>query len=260
MNQDVVKKNFSKAAVFYDEYAKIQKITAQKLIEKSVILSDGLKINHILEIGSGTGIYTQLLHASFPDAKITALDFSSSMNKIAKSKIKSTNIEFITENIMDFKANNKFDLITANATLHWLPDLDEFLSKCKKKLTGEGAFLFSYFGAETCWELNSVLRKILNVKNFTSSYFLERNSLYKMMKKHFQNIFFEENLHKEQFDTVLDLLKTIKYTGTRGLGLKQKIWTSDFIQKVESEFLIEFEKVEITYQVFYVAGKLGQDI
>ena len=253
MNKNIIKRNFSKAATFYDKYAKIQKTAALDLVQKSAIINQG-PINSILELGSGTGLYTELLIDAFPKSQILAIDISKQMTAFASAKINNPMVEFITADITNFEPISTFDLISANAVLHWINHIDDFFNKQKKSLNPLGAFSFSYFGRETCSELNYILNLFNKTDNLTSNYFLTSNELFKMVKSHFYNIYFEEKREKEEFKSVLDLLKASKFTGTRGIGLDSKIWTKDFINKLETQFLKEFGKIEVTYQIFYVIG------
>lgn len=89
---------------------------------------------HCLEIGCGTGKNTlTLLHAA---DKVTAVDFSEEMLAIAKQKIFSENVSFITADITqkwDF-AVEPFDLITFSLVLEHIEDLNEIFKKANTAL------------------------------------------------------------------------------------------------------------------------------
>lgn len=67
----------------------------------------------ILEIGTGTGTGAALLKATFPDAKITAVDLSPEMVRIAMTKVQGVTFEPADASRLPF-ADASFDLVTQN--------------------------------------------------------------------------------------------------------------------------------------------------
>ncbi len=91
IDKELIKRNFSRYAEYYDQYCSVQSLCARKLIEKnktdcirSLLSKRASGPLRILEIGCGTGNYTKLLIKRFPNAEIKALDISPAMIKIAK--------------------------------------------------------------------------------------------------------------------------------------------------------------------------------
>ena len=76
-----------------------------------------------IEIGCGTGLFT--VQASKYLKKILAVDVSEAMLKIAKEKVKRnelTNIEFFKSGFLQFKPDEKVDIVYSELALHHLPD------------------------------------------------------------------------------------------------------------------------------------------
>jgi len=210
------------------------------------------KCHEILEIGSGTGIYTEQLIQKFPQAKILAIDISEQMNQLARLKFKNSNLEIITADAQSVNLSKKFDLITSNATLHWLANLDNFFSNYRNLLTPDGSLTFSIFGPKTFLELFTCLQyfKFKQV-DFASQKFLDQKELLLIFKKYFTKIKIKEIIIKEECSSLLDLLKGIKYTGTRGYG-SNRTWTPKFIKDLEKIYLDWFGSINVTYQIFLV--------
>ena len=85
LNKTLVKEAFNKASASYDEVAILQREIANRLDERL----DFIKIHpeKILEIGSGTGYYTDLLSTRYPKTALVALDIAHSMHLAARSKL-----------------------------------------------------------------------------------------------------------------------------------------------------------------------------
>ena len=121
-----IEQNFSKYADTYDIYCTVQKNIAKELVNK---LNLPFIPGNILEIGCGTGNYTMLLREKFPNALIDSIDISLAMLEKAKNKISDYKITFFQQDAQNFNTNQKFDLITSNATFQWFNDLPATLKK-----------------------------------------------------------------------------------------------------------------------------------
>ena len=87
---------------------------------------------HLLDIGSGTGLSTDLLMSSRLGkhiSKITLLDTSPKMLQLAEEKVKKWNVPYELFNDEVAVLNGKFDVIIISSVLHHIPDLEAFLAK-----------------------------------------------------------------------------------------------------------------------------------
>ncbi len=247
--KNIIKLNFSKYAKCYDEYANIQKHCALKLISK--IKRNG--INKILDIGCGTGIFTELLREKFQNAEISAFDISQEMIEIAKKKLKGKQIKFFVSDAekIPFKNNEKFNLISSNASFQWFKNLEGVLSKYKEMLESDGIIFFSVFGPKTFFRLNESLKELFGEEmEISSANFIEKDV--------FNKILIEEEMIEENYNSLFELLKKIKYTGVRGNGIKSRnLWTAGTIKKLEKIYIRRFNKLKVTYQVFYCKAGAG---
>ena len=75
------------------------------------------KFNRILEIGCGTGRYTEILSSYFHPEKYVAIDISNGQIEMAKKNVSNKEIEFHCTKIQDFNPNEKFDLVFASEVL-----------------------------------------------------------------------------------------------------------------------------------------------
>ena len=123
------------ATLNYDKHAFAQKRSAKELVE----MLPNENIASFIDIGAGTGMATVGVQKRFPYAKVTLLDRSREMLKIAQSKIPRASIIYVDAEIFDFSSKN-FDLAIANLSVQWFKNFELFLEKI---LTSTKYFAFS---------------------------------------------------------------------------------------------------------------------
>lgn len=100
------------------------------------------KNSKVLEIGCGTGIFTERL--SNTGAIITAIDISPYFIKKAQKNLKAKNVKFRVEDVekMSFK-DNTFDCVVGSSILHHLFHLEKGLLEIKRVLKKDGKIVFT---------------------------------------------------------------------------------------------------------------------
>jgi len=243
--KDIYQKNFSKNAKTYDAYANLQKISAHMLLDNL----PSHPISSILDLGCGTGLYTEKLCEIFKKAHITAIDFAPSMIEYAKQKTH-LNVHWILSDIETYERQNQYDLITSNACFHWLSDLSPILKKYKATLSKRGTLLFSYFGPQTFYEWQKILSTTISAARFQTL-----ADIQSAMKPLFPKTYFKEILVQKCYPSLLDLLKAIKYTGTKGAHLNMT-WSPTLIRRLEASYIAMWGEIRATYQIFCIRGML----
>ncbi|MGE7602307.1 class I SAM-dependent methyltransferase [Peribacillus sp. NPDC097675] len=78
---------------------------------------------HVLDIGAGTGLFSSFLKEKFPKAKLTLIDISEKMMKIAKDRFKSeSDVEYLIADYTDYVFDRKYDFIISSLSIHHLTD------------------------------------------------------------------------------------------------------------------------------------------
>ncbi len=252
MDKEIIARNFSKRAYFYDSYADVQKKAGLEILSGMEDYSFG----KVLEIGCGTGNYTFLLREKFKEARITALDISARMVEVAQEKLKDKDIEFIVGDgeFVNFP-DEEFDLITSNACFQWFEDLEKALQKYKELLKNNGLISFSIFGPLTFCELNASLETLQQNTPIAANNFIDKAQINKILKRNFNEFKLKELKYQESFTSLLGLLNKIKYTGVRGNGASSKIsLAARYLKKLEQVYLNKFQQIEATYQIFFCQG------
>lgn len=162
-DQNAMKSMFNDIAKNYDFLNDVMTFFTQKSIKNSAINS--LKPNHsnILDVCTGTGDIAIMLAKKFPNASITALDFSLEMLKIAKRKSKNLNINFINQNALDMLfLDNSFDLCTISFGLRNLPDITAAIKEIHRILATNGELLIIDLGKPKMnWLYPLILDKVI---------------------------------------------------------------------------------------------------
>ena len=90
-----------------------------------------------IDLGCGPGNSTEVLAGRFPDAVVTGIDSSADMIEAARKRLPGYRFEIAT--IEGWHAPERFDVILANAVLHWIPDHAGLLPRLVGRLAAGGS-------------------------------------------------------------------------------------------------------------------------
>ncbi|HEV7356810.1 MAG TPA: trans-aconitate 2-methyltransferase [Steroidobacteraceae bacterium] len=90
-----------------------------------------------IDVGCGPGNSTEVLAASYPQARISGTDSSADMIAAARQRL--PQIHFEVQDLRDWKDAGPFDVILANAVLQWVPHHETLLPTLIEKLAPGGA-------------------------------------------------------------------------------------------------------------------------
>ncbi len=243
IDKSLVKKRFKKSLKTYDENAIVQKKMAKELIN----LLPKKEYNKIFEIGCATGILTKEIGNKLIFSELYLNDIVEESKKYVQEIYKECN--FIAGDIENIDLNKKYNLIISNACLQWCPNIEETLSKLINALDDGGILAISIFGEDNLKEIKS----IFNIGNEISSISSMENFLntQKIIAK-------KEDKIKIDFETPMEVLKHLKYTGTNAIKeiklTKTKL--KDFEQKYKENYT-QNNKVYLTYNPIYIICTKG---
>ena len=174
MHKEVVKEFFDKLASTWDE-GMIKNEEVIKIILDNALVSSG---KDILDVACGTGVLIED-YLKRDVNKITAVDLSSEMIKVAKSKYKSDKVKFICGDILDFNDNEKYDCIVVyNAFPHFIDG--ETLIKHLSTLLKEGGTLSIAHGMSR----DNINKHHEGSANAVSNELMDAEELAKIMNKY----------------------------------------------------------------------------
>ncbi len=250
-NKAIIKQNFSRHARRYDAFSAIQD---QVGIDLLGVIPDKRAVC-ILDVGCGTGTFTSALARRFDAARITALDLCPAMIKTAQCKSDNDRIHWLCADAETVVFDRHFDLIASNACFQWFDDLPRAIQGYRQLLSPGGTLAFSAFGPATFLELNQVIRAAWGGSVAVHSGRFNDIDVYRtMLRNSWVDVSIQEKIHHQSYDSLWDLLRVIKYTGTKGQGLAHRALTRADIAALERDYRRCFGKIRASYQIFLCVG------
>ncbi len=247
-----VEKNFSKGAESYDDYAVVQRYMAEKLFE--IIEKDGKCYENILEIGCGTGVFSEKLLQYFKKSYFEFIDISQEMILHAKTKIKeSEKIKFICCDGESYKGDKKYDLIVSNAVFQWFQNIEESINSYFEMLNDGGAVLFSVFGDGTYIELKNSLKKAGISYEYIQPFVKRQEIERKAVELTGEFILIEEK-YIEIYKNMREFLKYIKKIGANSAEKDKPVIAPGKIREAERIYIENYgekEGVVVTNNLFF---------
>lgn len=246
MGNSKVQQAYNRIANHYNDVAMLHRQSGEQLIENLQYLE--LKPKRILDLGCGTGHFTQKLQALYPEAEVIGIDFSENMLAVANSNY--PDLTFIQANVMKTNlAEHRYDLLFCNGVLHWLAQPQEFFIEAKRLLATSGALLFTTFGPDTLKELQRAWATISNQAHVNQ--FIDMHDLGDGLR---ELHFFDPVLSMEKIiftaPDVITLLQTIKSMGSSFLGEHAYVSRQEF-QQLENAYLAEQGSLPVTCEIIY---------
>ncbi|PLX71417.1 MAG: hypothetical protein C0602_01000 [Denitrovibrio sp.] len=240
-----IKRSFDSSSSTYDSSCDIQRLVARHLAE---LITD--KYENILEIGAGTGVFTDEIACKFPSADVTCVDISQALLNVAKEK--HPHYKYICADGENLSLKNGgFDLLASSSTFQWFAKPEKSIPELINHLKPGGKFAFSIFAEGTFAEM-SILNKMTG---FGSVYNLRPDKAYMEILKGY-DVKFETREYVLWFDTVKQFLKKQKGTGATFTGASKFTSKTSYQKFIElyPELFGENGKIPVTYKIFYCSG------
>jgi tRNA (cmo5U34)-methyltransferase len=171
----------------------------------------------ILDIGCGVGNLEELILKKFPNSQITCVEASLEMAQISKSKLAKykENVKIIKIDILDFKPNEKYDLIISNLVLHNISynKKGKLLKKIRRWLKSDGIFIW---GDLIKYDDKKMQEFFVN---YRLKFGLKRGGSKKFAKRNFEK--------EKKHDFPLTIEKTLEILRKVGYKQPKKVWNHD---------------------------------
>lgn len=228
---------FSTVASTYDEYAIIQKKVGHRLLD----LTPHRTYTYILDCGCGTGTGTNLIAYKFPLANVTGIDKEIAMINQAN---RIDTVTFLREDLDSFTHKNSADLLFSNATFQWAQSLSSIQHFLTRNTHSKSVIACTIFGPSTFKELQYAANQV----SLPAASFRPMKDYRDCFEKNFTVIHADKHLYRTRFESLKDLLHSIKFTGTA--SKPNRIWTRRQFFEIETTFLDNFDGVFATFEVF----------
>jgi len=243
-----IKRFFDKAADCYDSSADIQKIVASKLSD----LTQENFPETVLEIGTGSGIFTEIFLSKCKPQRFIGLDIAYSMTK-ASSCLQGMFIQADGEKL-PFRSECA-DVLVSSSVLQWFQRPEKSIPACLDTLKREGRFYFSVFCDGTFPEM-----ALLNsITGFGSVYPLKTPEFYDRLFSSISDVKFRLEIHDYvlRFRNVKEFLQKQKATGARFTGRTSAAGKDSYRRFCElyQSFFGDGETIPVTYRIAYITGK-----
>lgn len=249
-----VAKKFAKAVSSYDSASSIQRESGHYLLEKftqNVQLADAAVV---MDLGCGTGYFLNPLKEKFGNVSVVGVDLSLDMLFMAKQKA-SVNCVAGDAEVLPF-ANQSIDLIYSNFALQWCFNLPALFSELQRVMKPGAELVFTTLGGQTLHELRSAWKSV-DDKNHVNT-FVDQSLLANLLESRFSQVTFDRQLMKVEFDSLHDLLHSLKSVGAtyheasaKGLMSRKKLMQ---LSSACEEFRQD-GKLPLTYDVIFVRAK-----
>lgn len=254
-----IRTSFAKAAQSYDAMAALQRRVACKLVTKVTLAHEAI----VLDIGCGTGFFTQKLRDQMELHNILALDIAFPMLVQAQQRFSLLSVPMVcadAESLPFFKAS--LEGVTSNLALQWCSDLDMTLSEIYRVLKSGGQLVFSTFGERALYELKNAWAETddySHVNDFCSLAMIE----VALNKAGFTDIQVESILYPVKYETVIDLMRELKGIGAHNVSQdrNKKLTTKGQLQKMLHAYPKDKDgQVTASYEIIYVQAKVVKEV
>jgi malonyl-CoA O-methyltransferase len=251
IDKEIVKTNFSRAADSYEDYAVVQDYMGQVLAD---MIDDKTNSQTILELGAGTGLFTEKLLAKLPETSYLLVDLAPSMIEQCQNKFSAyDNIDYLVADAEQSNWEGEYDLIVANATVQWFKNLEKTIKKFKEHLKEDGSIYFSTFGQDNFKEFAECCNGVLEggfAQNFKS-----KRELISLVASEFRAINIKEEEYVEKFTTVREFLRATKKIGANSAKENKPQLPPNKLRQLENLYREKYSvdgQIIVTHHLLFV--------
>lgn len=126
---------FDQSVKYYDNWMKLALLSYTEIFSSAleVIPFEVNEAIKVLDLGAGTGLFSQHVFTKYPHAKFVLCDLAPKMLEVARKRFEQhqDQFEYIVTDYREYQNTRRYDLIISSLSIHHLTD-DE-----KKKLFGD---------------------------------------------------------------------------------------------------------------------------
>lgn len=228
-------RDFDKAAKSYDEYAKLQRIVADKLFAMADFKAEQL----VLDAGCGTGYFHELLRKNKIYCPLIQADISFNMCKKADeyaSPKEYGGTYTINADISNLPiADESLDAVFSSMTLQWVDDLLATFGEIRRTLKDGGKFIFSTVGDGSLIQLSKTFAA-LDSASHTNNFQTEQLIKSQLVAAGFADVTIKSETITEYFTDVSSILCSIKGVGASYKAAGRKYLGKEYFIKAQEQY------------------------
>lgn len=255
IDKTAVANSFSKAASHYDQFAQLQRDIGEKLLT-AVNNENPLPI---LDLGCGTGYFSEKIAVRYGQSEIIALDLSDAMlAQVEKKQLKQVTCQQGDIDNLPFN-QSQFDLIFSNLVLQWSDNLGACVKQLKASLNAGGKLHFSTLLNGSLNELTKAW-KTVDQHPHTNSFLTLESVTEQLQQAGFSRLRIKTETRVLQYDNVIAVMRALKGIGANHVHGHQAVQETGrnlikLLEKGYAPFINEQGKLNLTYQVCYVEAQ-----
>jgi malonyl-CoA O-methyltransferase len=258
-DRDKLKQDFSRAAHTYDAESGLQRAVLESLMEWSGETVPNLHPSaRILDVGSGTGYFGQMLETTPCQASLVGCDIAYGMCVKAFENTRYHHMTNATIEHLPF-ADKLFTLVFSSLTLQWINDPIEALHECFRVTEPEGEILISTFGTQTLKEMRNVFSMLdddAHVSPFHSA--LQLQDMVRMVG--YSSIESQTRIYRLHTPSFLSLAKHLKAIGAtnKRTDRAKRLMSHTQLRKIDEFYHLFYKQPEglpVTWEVHFLKAR-----
>jgi len=251
-------RDFNRASSRYDEYASVQRMSANRLY--AIAHSNLNNSSQVLDIGAGTGYFHELLRKNKIYCPLIQLDIAENMCKKAEEYASSppygsTHTVCADMDFIPFVPES-FDFAFSSLTLQWSHDISVSLDQIYQAINNKGVAAFNVLVEGSLYELSDTIENIfgrIRVNNFIESTSVLRKveeAGFYIIKSELQDI----TTHHKDIKSLLYSIKGVGASYKTGGGYPGR----DYFAKLENIYKNKHgtqEGLPLSWKILHVVAK-----
>ncbi|MFT5709119.1 MAG: malonyl-CoA O-methyltransferase [Oceanospirillaceae bacterium] len=254
INKNRIANSFSNAAVTYDNSAQLQQDVGYELLK--LIDAHGVSPDKILDLGCGTGFFSERLASLFPRANLVCLDIAHGMLKHARESRKSQQMQWLCADAEAIPLqNNSIGLLFSSLAIQWCENLSMLFKEIHRVLNKDGMAVISTLGPASLSELRESWVGV--DENVHVNSFVSINDLIKQLPASLSLQVCKEQTRVVEYDKLGQLTSDLKNIGAHNMNVgESKGLTGRFkIKTFKANYEVFRQtnrKLPASYEVYYL--------
>ncbi|MCK5356320.1 MAG: malonyl-ACP O-methyltransferase BioC [Methyloprofundus sp.] len=254
LDKKLIRQSFANAAQSYDAMAALQRQVGHELINQVTLVPEAL----VLDVGCGTGFFTQQLRDKALMKNIIALDIAMPMLLKTRQRLGCGEaLLFCADAERLPVASGCIEGVMSNLALQWCSGLEAMFVDVHRILRTNGQFVFSTFGESALCELKAAWAEVddyPHVNDFCGLLELKRQ----LQGAGFVDVQLESKVYQFKYSHVIELMRELKGIGAHNVNQarNKRLTSKGQLQALLSAYPIDEDgKITASYEIIYVQAR-----